>query len=115
MLLSTFLHEQFHWLENPDPGFRDAMASFAEIWPDAPTGPPEGARDQQSTYRHLVVCDMELQAMTRLLGEQAARAMLESITHYTWISATVLSDPRVREVTTRHGMLVSRDFRSTYQ
>jgi len=39
-LLATFLHEQFHWLEDVDPAFKNAMARFAEVFPDAPDGPP---------------------------------------------------------------------------
>ena len=91
------------------------MVAFEEIWPEAPGGPPERARDRESTYRHLVVCDLEFQAMSELVGKEAARAIMESNTHYTWIYATVVNDPRVREVNTQHGMVVSRDFRAIYR
>ena len=103
-LLSTFLHEQFHWLEDGNPDFRAAMERFAEIWPDAPAGSPEGARDRESTYRHLVVCDLELQAMESLVGSARAREILGANRHYTWIYRTVMEDPRVREVNRAHGL-----------
>lgn len=112
MLTSTFIHEQFHWLENGEDrerseAFRAAMADFAALYPDAPGGPgTRGARDVESTYRHLVVCDMEFQGMTLLIGEARARELLARITHYEWIYERVLTDPRVREINTRHGMLV---------
>lgn len=111
-LLSTFLHEQFHWLEDMvAEDFEGAMAAFEEIWPDPPVGSPEGARDRESDYRHLVVCDLEFQAMVELIGEPAARRLLAGITHYTWIYTRVLEDPRVREVTERFRMTVDRDFK----
>jgi hypothetical protein len=110
MLLSTFVHEQFHWLEDGETlgAFRQAMGDFARLFPDAPARAGGGARDQESTYRHLIVCDLELQAMTRLIGEEAARALLARITHYEWIYERVLTDPRVREVTERHGFVLDR-------
>lgn len=66
-----------------------------------------GARDEQSTYRHILVCDMELQALTTLVGRIAARETLAQHTHYEWIYDKVLNDPRIREVALRHGFNVS--------
>jgi hypothetical protein len=108
MLVATLVHEQFHWLEDgpTDSAFRAAMEAFAALYPEAPGPDGGGARDVESTYRHLVVCDLELQAMTRLIGEEAARALLRRNTHYTWIYDRVLSDPRVREVNARHGFVL---------
>lgn len=108
MLLSTFVHEQFHWLEDGETlqAFNAAMADFAEVFPDAPGRDGGGARDRESTFRHLIVCDLELQAMTRLIGEDRARGLLSRITHYTWIYERVLEDPRVREINARHGFVL---------
>lgn len=104
-LLSTFVHEQFHWLEDGETlaAFRAAMADFEELFPDVPDRAGGGASDDPSTYRHLIVCDLELQAMTRLLGEETARTVMASWTHYEWIYDQVLSDPRIRETNARHG------------
>lgn len=110
VLLSTFIHEQFHWLEDGETldAFRAAMGDFEEMYPDAPGREGGGARDVESTYRHLVVCDLELQGMTRLVGEERAREVLAAITHYEWIYDKVLTDPRVREVNDRHGFITDR-------
>ncbi|NIQ56287.1 MAG: hypothetical protein GWN85_23300, partial [Gemmatimonadetes bacterium] len=56
-LLSTFLHEQFHWLEEGETlaAFRAAMEDFESLYPDAPGPEAGGARDVESTYRHLLV------------------------------------------------------------
>jgi len=108
-LLSTFVHEQLHWLEE-DPwlaDFRAAMKDLEALFPDVPLSAEGGARDDESTYRHLLVCDLEYQAMASLVGEATARKTLAAITHYQWIYDKVLSDPRVREVALRHGFNVS--------
>lgn len=108
-LLSTFVHEQLHWLEEEPwrDDFWAAMRDFEALFPDVPSSADGGARDDRSTYRHLLVCDMEYQALTALVGEVAARKTLAGITHYEWIYEKVLNDPRVREVAVRHGFDVS--------
>ncbi len=103
-LLATYLHEQFHWwaVERQD-AVEAAIADFRAIFPEVPVGNGRGARDERSTYLHLIVCDLELQAVSSLIGDDAARELLASNRHYTWIYATVLDDARVREVNLRHG------------
>ena len=108
MLVSTFIHEQFHWLEERETlgAFQAAMADFARMYPGAPDREGGGARDAESTYRHLIVCDLEFQGMTRLIGEARARELLTRITHYEWIYERVLTDQRVRQVNERHGFVL---------
>ena len=105
-LLATFLHEQFHWLEEGNADFRATMDAFAKLYPDAPSRGPEGARDLTSTYRHLLVCDLELQAMTLLVGAERARATLAANRHYTWIYDRVLNDSTVRRVARMNGFIL---------
>lgn len=110
MLLSTFIHEQFHWLEDGGTlaAFRAAMTDFEELYAEVPDAGGGGARDVESTYRHLIVCDLEFQGMTRLVGEARARELMARVTHYEWIYQLVLTDPRVREVNGRHGFFLSK-------
>ena len=106
-LLADFVHEQLHWMEEWMPMQREAaMAEFVELFPEVPVRGGQGARDEQSTYLHLIVCDLELQALERLLGAARARELLGTTRHYRWIYKTVLEDPRVREVNRRHGFVV---------
>lgn len=106
-LLSTFLHEQFHWYAIRNGERRDsAMAAFREHWPDVPVGSPDGARDEASTYLHLVVCDLEFQAMTILVGREEAKRVLDTWDHYEWIYDRVIEDPYVRTVMTRNGLIL---------
>lgn len=105
-LLSTFLHEQFHWwvIERAD-ALAAARADLRNVFPEVPVGGGEGAGSVSSTYLHLVVCHLELQAMTALVGAERTRAVLASATHYTWIYDRVLNDPRVDEIVRRHGLV----------
>lgn len=108
MLLSTFLHEQLHWLETArDSATEAAIADFREIYPEVPVGRPDGARDEYSTYLHLIVGDLEFQAMTALVGEAKARETLARIDHYKWIYREILSEPRVRQINARHGFVLN--------
>jgi hypothetical protein len=107
--LSTFLHEQFHWWVIEDQRsdrLRAAIDEFAARYPDPPARENGGANSVRSSYLHLVVCDLEYQAMTALLGETAARELIATQDHYQWIYAKVLDDPAVRQINERHGLVV---------
>lgn len=107
--LATLLHEQFHWpASEADARTEAAIAEFREMFPNAPDRSGRGARDQYSTYLHLIVCDLEFQAMTSLVGESRAREIMAAYDHYEWIYDQVLNDPRIREVNLRHGWEAER-------
>lgn len=97
LLLSTYLHEQMHWylwrLGGPD---HDPIAPFFDElvrrYPKAPTLLPEGARNYEQTYLHLVVCWLEVAAATELIGRERAAAVAVSPWGYRWIYRTVLQD-----------------------
>jgi hypothetical protein len=90
--LTTFVHEQLHWLDSP--GLNAAMSVARERWPDPPSRSAGGAHDVESTWLHLVVCALEYQSLTELVGRQAATTELECHRGYSWIYHQVLSDPR---------------------
>lgn len=107
--LSNFVHEQFHWMVKAKSDQEDkAIEAFAALFPDAPAGPPTGARDKYSTYLHLVVCDLEFQALKRAIGEPAARRLLSAQTYYTWVYDKVLNDKRIQQTNQEHGLLVPK-------
>lgn len=93
LLLSTFVHEQLHWfLESRPEDVEKAVADLKTLFPEVPVGYPDGARNEYSTYLHLLNCTLEDDAMRRLLGESRARQVLETLTtsHYRWIYRQVL-------------------------
>ena len=109
--LATFVHEQIHWFltDHLERAKTDAaLTELRTLYPTVPTELPTGARGERSTYLHLIVCTLELQAMTELLGEPSARQQLERWTHYTWVYRTVLIDAeRLGSVLRRHGIVVA--------
>lgn len=97
LLLATYLHEQMHWylwrLGGPDV---DPIAPFFDElvrrYPKAPIKLPEGARNYEQTYLHLVVCWLELAALAELIGRERAEALADTQWGYRWIYRTVIKD-----------------------
>jgi len=103
---TTFLHEQLHWFVSAHPGARDsALAELRSLYPQAPAGPPTGARDLESTYLHLIVCLLEFDSARELFGEPSARRTLGGWRHYSWIYQEVLERPGViRAILRKYGL-----------
>lgn len=92
-LLSTYIHEQLHWqLDRNNQATHDAVAELKELFLDVPVGHPEGGRDEFSTYIHLLVCYLELDAIAQLLSEERYNRVVDFWTndHYTWIYKQVV-------------------------
>jgi hypothetical protein len=99
LLLSTFVHEQLHWYLGEKPKeTEEAYKELRSIFPKVPVGFPEGGKDEESTYKHILVCYLEYQAVKGLLGELKAKEVMGfwAADHYTWIYKTVLE--REREI-----------------
>jgi hypothetical protein len=109
LLLSTFVHEQLHWyLEENQERARPALEELRKLYPDAPSGPPGGGRDLESTYRHLIVCYWEIRAAKELLGElrgfQVAQFWAND--HYMWIYRKVLEEGyKIGPLIHKHGLI----------
>jgi hypothetical protein len=113
-LLSTYLHEQMHWylwhLGTPE---RDPVAPFFDElvrrYPEAPTELPDGARNYESTYLHLVINWLEVAATAEFIGRHRAVAVAEVQRSYRWIYRTVLRDwDLLQELYERHGLVPIR-------
>lgn len=110
LLLATFLHEQLHWflVQQPEERVAGALRDLRALFPSVPDGPPEGAHDEKSSYLHLIVNYLELEALTEVIGEDRARAVLEFWVgdHYRWIYRTVLDRAGdIRGILSEHGLL----------
>jgi hypothetical protein len=99
LLLSTFVHEQFHWFlaERREPT-ELAITDLRKLFPTVPAGGIAGARDEYSTYLHLLVCYLEQQADLRVLGELKTKQVMAfwATDHYTWVYEMVIG--RSREI-----------------
>jgi hypothetical protein len=96
-LLCTYLHEQMHWylwrLGGPS---SDPVAPFYDElkrrYPTAPTHIPDGANDEYSTYLHLVINWLEIEAASCLLGREQAISVALATPVYRWIYRQVIKD-----------------------
>jgi hypothetical protein len=94
-LLTTFIHEQIHWFaEGRSSQTEQAKKELQTMFPDAPSGPPEGAKDKESTYLHLIVCYLEYEGMKELVGQEKAKEIIRVLSQrfYKWIYRTVLEE-----------------------
>ena len=97
LLLSTFVHEQIHWLLTQNhKNTEEAKKELRLLFPKVPASFPEGAADEESTYLHLIVIYLEYRADRELFGELKARQVMDfwATDHYTWIYKTVLERTR---------------------
>lgn len=102
LALSGFVHEEIHWFLAGKPNdFRKAVADVATAYPDAPEAlAAGGSGTRQSTLLHLIVCELELESMRRLLGEEQGTAVIRDVLAdaqsaglgYHWIYQKVLDD-----------------------
>jgi len=109
LALSAYVHEQGHWLlvernrtDNPAL-FEDLQRTF----PNLDYRTPSGDGELRSSYFHIAVCMLELQAMEELVGAERARKVIEwkQRDHYTGIYAILLNQREmVESVLNRHGV-----------
>lgn len=106
--LATFLHEQIHWFADEDSLTTEKVINrFRTMYPSVPVGDGQGARDEYSTYLHLLVCWLEFDGLRELIGEEQARAILAEKSYYRWIYDKVLKETdRIGDVVKEFGMVI---------
>ena len=107
-ILTNIVHEQIHWFVLEDQkALGEAIDAVEKIYPDAPDGPPKGARDLRSTYLHLIICSLEYSALEEKIGREAAEKRLLSKPYYTWVFHAVVKDrDALRALLERHGLVL---------
>ncbi|MBQ4836935.1 hypothetical protein [Pseudoalteromonas luteoviolacea] len=92
-VLSTFLHEQFHWhvVLNGKGTIDEFQGAIKKEFPKVEYQRPLGSGTEGGTLTHLIVCYLEYRAMSSLIGESGARKLLEKNEYYTWIYQTILN------------------------
>ena len=95
-LLSTYLHEQMHWYvtwysHTRHDGWKAVWAALLARYPRVPVAFPEGAHTVQSSYLHLIVNWLEIEASASLDCNRHDGRCAESIEQL----ATVLRPQRI--------------------
>jgi hypothetical protein len=90
-LLSTYLHEQFHWhvIINGKPTKEAFRARIKEFFPNFKTRQPFGSGDAGGTLSHIIVCYLEYIALSELIGQDKALENISTNGYYTWVYETV--------------------------
>lgn len=94
-ILCEYLHEQMHWYEERIGCARAESPLLAELkrrYPQAPIGFPEGANDEYSTYLHLLVNWLEIEAASQFISRERAEEIARQKHYYRWMYRTVLAD-----------------------
>ncbi|PFA69138.1 hypothetical protein CN378_04460 [Bacillus sp. AFS015802] len=95
ILLSTFIHEQIHWFAVQHfHRIKLAIEELKIIYPKVPVGYPNGARDEFSTYLHIIINWLELNALSVFLEKSEYEEVVNFLQrdHYRWIYHIVVSD-----------------------
>jgi hypothetical protein len=96
-LLSMYLHEQMHWYVTWSSHARVQewqliFARLREQYPDAPAREAGGAQDDFSTYLHLLVNWLEVEAGSRFIDRSQVVQHVRALPFYRWIYQTVIED-----------------------
>ncbi|MDC3911925.1 hypothetical protein KQE47_26715, partial [Raoultella planticola] len=68
------------------------ITALKQRYPEAPVGFPDGANDEYSTYLHLLVNWLEIEAASQVIGRERVMEIVGRKHYYQWIYRTVLSD-----------------------
>ena len=96
-LLANYIHEQMHWYvtwysHKHTDQWRAVWAALEQRYPDPPIGRGEGADTLASTHLHLIVNWLEIEALSSLIGAEAAKEHVARLHYYRWIYAAVIQD-----------------------
>lgn len=108
LLLSVFLHEEFHWWLHIKPlPTQEGIKELKKIYPKAPVTLSYG---KDTTYLHLIICYLEFRALEFYLGKVKAREVIKELMTkeklYPWIYAKVLNQESViKKIVDKHKLL----------
>lgn len=113
-LLSTYLHEQMHWYVTwyshaRAPQWQQLFRLLRERYPTVPVGGADGAPDEFSTYLHLIVNWLEIEAVSQFVEREAIVAHAGALPFYRWPYQTVIDDwAALRALYTKQGLIPFR-------
>ena len=92
-LLSSFLHEQFHWhvIKNGRGSKSEFRAAIKAKFPKVQFEHPFGSGTEGGTLSHIIVCYLEYVVLSELIGKEKAIQNLSTNEYYTWIYQTILN------------------------
>jgi hypothetical protein len=107
-LLATYLHEQIHWHLMEKNSVESYIQEVKAKYPKLPVGRDEGgALDEYSSYLHMAVCTLELQALDSFLGKNEAEILFRTDLVYPALKKIIVSDRSFFEdLITKHKLTI---------
>lgn len=83
------------------------MKDLRNEYPSVKVGRKEGgARDEESTYLHLLVCLLKFEALSELVGRERTVGFVLRKPYYAWIYNKVVSDYKdLKRITLKRGLV----------
>jgi hypothetical protein len=109
-LLSLFLHEQMHWFEDSlHENGKKAILQFKKIYSDVPVGKNKGVgRNKTSTYEHIIVCFLQFEELSKIIGRETARTTISNMKGYEWIYEKVFKDYEIiKDILKKNNLLLN--------
>jgi hypothetical protein len=72
--------------------WRHILTNLRNRYPQVPTRGPDGASDEFSTYLHLIVNWLEIDATSQFFDRERVIAHVRALPYYRWIYRTVTDD-----------------------
>jgi hypothetical protein len=96
-LLSMYLHEQMHWYVTwyshvRAPQWRKLFERLRERYPSVPAVEAGGGHDEFSTYLHLLVNWLEIEAVSQFIDRDRVLSHVRALGFYRWIYQAVTDD-----------------------
>jgi hypothetical protein len=96
-LLSMYLHEQMHWYVTwyshvRAPQWRKLLEQLRERYPSVPAVEAGDGNDEFSTYLHLLVNWLEIEAVGQFIDREGVLSHVRALPFYRWIYQTVIDD-----------------------
>lgn len=109
-VLASYLHEQIHWqLVAQRRQVRAARRDLKALFPTVPNRAGGGAKTRRSTYLHLLVNWLEVNALTQLAGDDVGESFLDVTVDgpvYGWVYRQVRDRrPELGKIITEHELL----------
>jgi hypothetical protein len=96
-LLSMVLHEQMHWYVTwyshaRAPQWRSLFEQLRERYPSVPAAEAGAGNDEFSTYLHLLVNWLEIEAVSQFIDRDRVLSHVRALGFYRWIYQAVTDD-----------------------
>jgi hypothetical protein len=99
-----------HWFVSLHPvQLKQVTTDLERVYPTVKMGRRQGgARNKESTYLHLLVCSLEVETLSYLIGRKRAIEFVLKKPYYRWIYHEVVSNASIAKIMEKRGLVLSQ-------